>query len=450
MGSTEDATLTILKLVAVLILVLANGFFVAAEFALVSVRRSRVKELVADRRTNAKALEAATDRLDSHLAATQLGITISSLALGWLGEPAIAHLVEPLLAGLPWGMSEALSHGIAVAVAFFIITSMHIVLGELAPKSLAIQRSERTALATVRLLSLFLLLFRPAILFLNGLGNGVLRLCGLRAGHGEGEGAHHTPAEIRVLMHASQEAGLLEPGQVQAVGRVLSAADRRVDDIMTPRVDICWLDLDDEHEEIVRAVMECPHEQIVACRGGPDEFVGVAVKRDLLRQVLSGGRLDVAKAVREAPMVHEHLPVFKALELFRQNAARLAFVIDEYGGLQGIVTQTDLLEALAGEMPDAPGETPMVEAREDGSLLIDASMHVNEAFERLDCPPPPDEGFNTVAGFAISRIGRIPQAGERFAFAGWDFEVVRLEGRRIVQVLASRPRQAEMELAPAA
>ncbi len=177
-----------------LALVLANGFFVAAEFALVAVRRSRVTELVNEGRVNAKALLAATDHLDAHLAATQLGITISSLALGWVGEPALAHLVEPALAWLPGVLPSVGAHTVAVVISFVIITALHIVLGELAPKSLALQRSERTALAVIRPLSLFLFVFRPAIVFLNGLGNGVLRLCGLRAGHGEG--GHHSTAEL--------------------------------------------------------------------------------------------------------------------------------------------------------------------------------------------------------------------------------------------------------------
>ena len=193
MTISDDAWATGLGLLAVLGLVLANGFFVAAEFALVAVRRSRVAELVAERRINAKALLWATDHLDAHLAATQLGITISSLALGWVGEPALAWL--------PIALATAAAHTVAVIISFVIITALHIVLGELAPKSLALQRSERTALAVIRPLSLFLLVFRPAILFLNGLGNGILRLCGLQPGHGEG--GQHSTAELNLLVEAS-------------------------------------------------------------------------------------------------------------------------------------------------------------------------------------------------------------------------------------------------------
>jgi putative hemolysin len=439
MGTIDDATLTALKLVAVLILVLANGFFVAAEFALVSVRRSRVAELVQEGRPNALFLQKVTDGLDAYLASTQLGITISSLALGWLGEPALAHVVEPMLRWIPGGWSEAASHGVAVAIAFLIITSLHIVLGELAPKSLALQRSERTALWVVRPLAVFTFVFHPAIQGLNRLGNGVLRLCGLKPGHGEG--AHHSPEEFRLLFTASQEAGLIQQAQSDAVSRVLSVTDREVNDIMTPRVDLHWLDLDDGHEDILKAIAECPHEQIVACRGGIDEFVGVVQKRDLLSQLLSGQTLDVAAAVRVAPVIPEHLPVLRALEQFRSKPVRTAFVVDEYGCLEGILTQTDLLEAIAGEIPGSEGEEPLVVEREDGSLLIDGSISAHDAFARLGFPDPDagESDYNTVAGFAISRIGRIPETGARFSFAGWDFEVVDMDNRRIDKILASRP-----------
>ncbi|OYX67817.1 MAG: hemolysin, partial [Rhizobiales bacterium 32-66-11] len=198
MPSTDGSSITdLIGILAVLILVAANGFFVAAEFSLVAVRRSRVTELVAAGKMNASALKRAVDNLDANLAATQLGITLSSLALGWVGEPALAHLIEPLLSGLPGSLATAGSHTIAVVIAFAIITTLHIVLGELAPKSLALQRSETTALWVVRPLGMFLFLLRPAIILLNGLGNLVLRLCGLQPG--AGEGSLHSPEELKLL-----------------------------------------------------------------------------------------------------------------------------------------------------------------------------------------------------------------------------------------------------------
>jgi putative hemolysin len=422
-------------LFAVLALVLANGFFVAAEFALVAVRRSRVAELVAERRTNANALLRATDGLDAYLAATQLGITISSLALGWVGEPAIAHLIEPLLAWLPGLVSSAAAHTIAVVIAFVLITSLHIVLGELAPKSLALQRSERTALAVIRPLGLFLLVFRPAILFLNGLGNGVLRLCGLEPGHGEG--AQHSTAELNLLVEASREAGLIREAQQEAVERIFGLGVRRLREIMTPRHEVRWVDLDDDHDGILRSVRLCHHAHVVVSRGTIDEVVGVLRKQDLLDQMLDGRAPDVAAAMRPPNVVHEAMTVLAGLESFQRNPVQLAVVVDEYGSLEGIVTQTDLLEAIAGDIPDADEEPDVVE-REDGSLLMDGMMPAAEAFERLAFAEPPDsDEFNTLAGFVIFQLGRIPATGDAVVARNWRLEVVDMDGRRVDKVLAT-------------
>ena len=435
MTISDDAWATGLGLLAVLGLVLANGFFVAAEFALVAVRRSRVAELVAERRTNAKALLWATDHLDAHLAATQLGITISSLALGWVGEPALAHLVEPALAWLPSGLSMAAAHTVAVVFSFVIITALHIVLGELAPKSLALQRSERTALAVIRPLSLFLLVFRPAILFLNGLGNGVLRLCGLEPGHGEG--GQHSTAELNLLVEASREAGLIREAQQEAVERIFSLGERRIREIMTPRLDIEWIDLEDDPDRILRAVRACSHALIVVSRGNVDEVVGVISKKDLLDQVLDGEAVNVATAAQPPIVVHEGMSVVAVLETFQRKPVQMAIVVDEYGSLEGIVTQTDLLEAIAGDIPE-PGEEPNVVERADGSLLIDAMMSADEAFDRLAFAERPDtHDFTTLAGFVIFELGRIPGVGDSVEAQGWRLEVVDMDGRRVDKILAT-------------
>lgn len=436
MTISDDAWATGLGLLSVLGLVLANGFFVAAEFALVAVRRSRVAELVAERRTNAKALLWATDHLDAHLAATQLGITISSLALGWVGEPALAHLIEPALAWLPLSLATAAAHTVAVVISFVIITALHIVLGELAPKSLALQRSERTALAVIRPLSLFLLVFRPAILFLNGLGNGILRLCGLQPGHGEG--GQHSTAELNLLVEASREAGLIREAQQEAVERIFTLGERRIREIMTPRHEIEWIDTEEGQERILKAVRACAHAQVVVSRGIVDEVVGVVRKKDLLDQLLDGGSVDVDAATQPPIVVHEAMSVLAVLETFQRNPVQMAIVVDEYGSLEGIVTQTDLLEAIAGDIPE-PGEEPAVVERSDGSLLIDGMIPAEEAFERLAFGDRPDtDEFTTLAGFIIFRLGHIPAAGDFVEAQGWRLEVVDMDGRRVDKVLAVR------------
>lgn len=401
-----------------------------------SVRESRVAELVADGRRNAKALKRATDRLDAYLAATQLGITLASLALGWIGEPALAHLIEPALAWLPSSLGTTASHSAATALAFVGITGLHIVLGELSPKSFALQRSERTALAIVRPLGLFLFAFRPAILILNGLGNGVLRLVGLRPGHGEG--SRYSTAELNLLVQASQKAGLIEEAQQEAVERILAIGGRRTRDIMTPRHDVEWLDLEGETSSVHATIRACDHARMVVSRGVVDELVGVVDEQDLLNQVLEGGTMDVAAATRVPTVVHEGLSILRLLDVFQNGSVRLAAVVDEYGSLEGIVTPTDLLEAIAGELPEVR-EKPWVIHCKDGSLSLNGAMPAVEGLDRLGMAHGGEsDGFATMAGFVIFHLGRIPVAGDSFEAHGWRFEVTEMAGHRVARVLASR------------
>ncbi|MCI0598965.1 MAG: hemolysin family protein [Beijerinckiaceae bacterium] len=437
MSSPDGGIFDLLGILAVLVLVIANGFFVASEFSLVAIRRSRVAELVAAGRMNAAVLQRATENLDAHLAATQLGITISSLALGWIGEPALAHLIEPFLIALPGSLAAPTSHAIAVAIAFITITALHIVLGELAPKSLALQRTEGTALWVVRPLGFFLFLLRPAIIALNGLGNLVLKLAGLRPG--AAAESLHSPEELKLLVQASQEAGILHHAQQEVVVRVLNIGERPIGDIMTPRPEVEWIDTNDDRDESLRIIRECRHQQLLVGSGGIDEPLGMVSKKDLLDQVLDGKELDPMAVIREPLVVLESTPTFKVLERFKQSPVRLAIIVDEYGSMQGIVTQTDLLEAIAGDLPDVEGEEPSIIERKDGSLLIDGMMPAHDAFERLSMKTPPEDGdFHTIAGFALFQLGHLPVPGETFAYEGWRFEIVDMDGLRIDKLLAQR------------
>jgi len=424
-------------MVCVLVLVATNGFFVAAEFSLVAVRRSRVTELVAAGRMNAAALQHAVTNLDANLAATQLGITISSLALGWIGEPALAHLIEPMLSYLPATLAAASSHLIAVIIAFIIITALHIVLGELAPKSLALQRSESTALWVVRPLGLFLFILRPAIVTLNGLGDLILRLVGLRPG--TGEESLHSPEELKLLAAASYEAGLLQEAQQQVVERVFSIGDRRISDIMTPRPDIDWVDADDTRDGILATIRACLHDQIPVGRGTIDEPIGLIAKKDVLDQILAGEALNLDKILNQPLVVPESASIFDVLGHFKSGPVRLAMIVDEYGTLQGIVTQTDLLEAIAGDLAAGEGEEPDIVEREDGSFLIDGLTPVHSAFHRLHLRVlPAQSDFHTIAGFALHQLGSIPVTGESFRYKDWQFEIADMNKRRINKLLVKK------------
>jgi len=430
-------------ILAVFLLVFANGFFVAAEFALVSMRRSRVAELVSAGRPNAQNLQATISHLDLTLAAIQLGVTISSLGLGWIGEPALAHLIEPLFSALPHDWVSAGSHAVSIAISFIIITALHIVLGELAPKSLALQRTEATALFVVGPLGFFQFVFRPAILFLNWLGNQVVRLIGLQGG--SGEESRHSPEELKLLIAASRKAGLLGQAQQEVLDRVFNIGQRSIGDIMTPRVDLEWIDLDDNLADIEKAIRDCRHEQLLAGRGNIDEPLGMVSKKELLDQLLDGGKLDPAAVLREPLVVHESTAVFRVLEQFKRAPVRLALVVDEYGSLEGIVTQTDLLEAIAGDLAAAEDETPDIVERADGSLLIEGMMPAHEAFERLGIKQrPEEEDYHTLAGFALQQLEHLPEVGEEFTWGGWRFEIIDMDGRRIDKVLATRVKELKV------
>ncbi len=426
-------------LLAVFVLVAANGFFVASEFSLVAVRRSRVQELVAAGRLNAQALERALDNLNPNLAATQLGVTVSSLALGWVGEPALAHLIEGPLAQVAGSFTSAGAHTLAVIISFVVITSLHIVLGELAPKNLALQRSEATALWVVRPLMLFRWLFSPAITVLNGLGNLVLCPFGLKPG--TGEATLHSASELKLIVAESQEGGLLQEAQQDVVMRVLDIGNGPIAEIMTPRTDVDWIDLGDDRETVRRVVIESHHAELLIGRGRIDEIVGVVSKKDLLAQVLASGELDPVAVMGAPLLIHESTPIFKVLELFKQAPVRLAVVVDEYGGVEGIVTPADLLEALAGNLPDSDGDTADLVERNDGSLLIDGMAPVHGTLGRIGLTLPPTHAgfrFHTIAGFALAEFGRLPTAGDSFIYEGWRFEVLDVDGRRIDKLLARR------------
>lgn len=437
--SSSDGALGTLGLLAVLALVVLNGFFVAAEFSLVAIRRSRVAELVNGGRRNAKALFVAIDHLEAYLAATQLGITIASLALGWIGEPALARLVEPVLHWMlsPFGAVVG-AHTVAVVISFVGITALHIVLGELAPKSLALQRSEVTALWVVRPLSVLLFVFKPAIWALNAMGNLVLRLVGLHSGGTEE--TLYSSKELKLLVQESREAGILEPGQQEVVSRVLDIADRRVGEIMTPRPEIVWIDIQGPADAVLRTIRQCRHDQFLIAKGSLDRTQGIVLKRDLLDQILDGGAPDPLRAVREPLVMLEGTPVLQALEQFKRAPVRLAIVVDEYGSVLGVVTQTDLLGAIAGHLVEE-GELPDITETGDGVLEIDGLTPIREVLQRLgmfeeeaDLPG----NVYTIAGFALVHLGHVPQVGASFLFNGWRFEIKAMERRRIARLVARR------------
>jgi putative hemolysin len=323
-----------------------------------------------------------------------------------------------------------------VIVAFTIITSLHIVLGELAPKSLALQRTEKTAFAVVNLLEIYLNLFRPAVQLLNNLGNLVLRLLGLQPG--SGEELLHSTEELKLLVAASHEAGLLGEAEQDVVDRVFSLGTRQVSAFMTPRTEIVWLDIEEPLDKIRREVTESFHSLFPVGQGSIDELLGVIQAKEFLAHNPSQP-VDLQTLLHQPLYVPESMNALKALELFKNSGTHIALVVDEYGVTQGLVTLKDILEAIVGDIPESDElAEPEAVQREDGSWLLDGLLPVDEFkeifhFQKLS----KEEGINyqTLGGFVVTQLGRIPSVSDRFEWAGLRFEVIDMDGNRVDKVL---------------
>src|SRR5215211_22011 len=361
----ESPISTALALAAVVALVLANGFFVATEFSFVAVRRTRIQQLAADGDARARTVLGRLDHLDAYIAATQLGITLASLALGWIGEPALAHLIEPALEHLP-GLSEArreaVSRTVGFALAFAIITVLHIVFGELAPKSLALQRPEATSLWTAGPIHLFFVAFRPVIFALNAVGNAVVRALGIEPA--QGHERVQSAEELMLAVDASREAGLVDPAAHDVVDRAFAFADLGVGQVMVPRTELTAVPVAASLPEVLRVAAASGFTRLPAYAGSIDRVVGVLDVRRLLPLLA-----DLAEAapatgfaiddhLRAPRVIPASMPAADVFALLRDAGAQTAIVLDEYGGTAGMVSLEDLVRALLGTGPHRDGGAP--------------------------------------------------------------------------------------------
>jgi CBS domain containing-hemolysin-like protein len=430
---------TSLSLLAVAVLVLLNGFFVAAEFALVSVRKSRIDQLVLQGSARARVVQRAIGHLDTYIAATQLGITMASLALGFVAEPSIARLLEPLFAPfLPHEGAWLTAHGVALTISFAIATGLHIVFGELAPKSIALQRPDATALWVTAPLNLFLTLFRPAIVALNGVGNAVVRLIGL-----EPAGEHamvHSVEELELLVHSSREAGFLEEQQERMVEGVFDFDKRQAGRVMTPRTELDAVPVTIGLAELAALADEASHSRLPVYEEDLDHILGVVHAKDVLhllrRPPAAGAPFDVRALLRPVPFVPESLPLDELMAELRRRRTHLAVAIDEFGGTAGIVTLEDLLEEIVGEVADEfdPPQAP-VEPRADGSMVLDGLLAIDEVEERFALGVA-EPYYDTLGGYVFGRLGRAPQVGDEVELPdGRRLRVTELDALRVARVL---------------
>jgi len=428
----------VLTIVLVFFLVFANGFFVASEFSLVGVRRSRIETLARAGSKRARRLLGMVDNLNAYISATQLGITLASLALGWIGEPAIAHLLEIPLHGR---VSDTVLHTISFTIAFSIITFLHIVLGELAPKTLALERAEKTALAIALPMEIFYKVFRWPIRLLDWAGTRTVRMFGL---HPSGDHASiYTEDELRHLVDVSRQSGHLKEEEQKLIHSVLNFSDAEVREAMIPRTSVDAISITATLDEAKAAFRGFGYSRLPVYRDNRDDVVGVLFRRDLepfLEQSKADG-FDLRQLLHPPQFIPATAPLGTALKHMQASHTHLAVVVDEHGGMEGIVTLEDLLEEIVGEINDEFDEETRAQIIKEpaGTYLLSGMLTVRDANRRLQLELPEEGGYTTLAGFLMAQAGKLLQVGDVVKYEGKHFVVERLDRRRIRRVRLTLP-----------
>src|SRR5213593_2173101 len=430
-----DASAAIPAVLITILLVLVNGFFVAAEYAFVRVRETQVDELAAAGSAAAKLAARIGDRLDQYIAAAQLGVTLASLAIGWIGEPAVAELIYPVFGWLQ-AMNDGLFHFVAFGIAFVAITYLHIVIGELSPKYLAIQRALRVALICAYPLDLFYRIVRPFNWLVSMSANGVVRALGIRP---RGSLDVHSDEELKMLVAASAKQGVLQESERVIVGNALDFADTVVRQVMVPRTEIVAVPEDLDLSGLIAMARQTRFSRFPVYREDLDHIVGVVHVKDLLG-VDRTSRAVAHDLMRRVPFIPETLRLDQALAEFRRQRAGLAIVIDEFGGTAGLVTLEDVIEQLVGEVRDEfDREAPAFKEEAPGTFVVDGLTSLEALRERLGLELP-DEPYDTVGGLVFGRLGRLAAVGDTIEIEGYRFQVTAVDGRRVAQVRVMRAR----------
>ncbi len=412
------------------LLVFFNGFFVAAEFAIVKVRASQLEVKVKSGNHMAIVAKRIVSRLDGYLAATQLGITLASLGLGWIGEPVVAKIIITIMAISGVVLEPELAHHIALPVAFLVITVLHIVFGELAPKSIAIQRSQRTVLLIAYPLQFFFFIFRPFIYLLNGTANLVLRSLGIPSVQGQ---EVHSSDELKYLVQQGKESGEIEQADYDIIKNAFEFSERIAKQVMIPRTQVMAIDVEEFQQDMVARLIEENYSRIPCYADSLDNIVGVVYLKDILINLHKNETIKLSSIMRSVLIVPETKRIAQLLKEFQLKHQQIAVVIDEYGGTQGIVTMEDILEELVGEIQDEyDNEIPFVEKKGEKSYTVLASASLDDINELLPHPLSVNEEYETLAGYLILKLGRIPNLNEKVSFDNYEFTVIKKHKNSII------------------
>ena len=429
-----------LKILLVIFLVLANGFFVASEFALVAVRKSRIEAMAIEGNAAAKRLLAMLNNLNAYISATQLGITLSSLGLGWVGEPAVAAVLEPLLiylgdlTGATFLSSGPVLHTISFTIAFSFITFLHIVFGELAPKTAALELSEKVSFVVAPPLQLFYRIFSYPIRMLDWSGTKTVRLFGL---HPSGEhGSSYTEDEIRSLIRLSQESGHLNEEEQRLINKVFEFSETTVKEAMIPRTEIVAVSENSTLEQLARAFRDSGYSRLPVYRGSLDDIAGVIHSKDLVSYITDRRAFSLEKVILKPSYVVDTAHLEDVLRQMQKEKFHFGFVVDEHGGVEGIITLEDLLEEIVGDISDEHDDevNEQIDHQGDGSYVLDGGLAVRDLNRRLEMNLPISEGYTTIAGFLMSEAGEVLDEGQSVPFNGHVFTVEKVDKRRIKRV----------------
>lgn len=425
-----------LKVMLVVLLVLLNGFFVASEFALVKVRSTRIAQLSEEGNSKAKKVQGILNNLNTYLSATQLGITLSSLGLGWMGEPLIGSLLEPLLAKI--NISHTVGEVISFTVAFSIITILHIVLGEMAPKTIAIGRAENTVLWIGRPLRWFFIIFRPAIWLLNSMSNILLRLLKIKVEPNQQQA--HTEEEIRMLVAHSHKSGIIDQTELSLLDNIFDFSGRIGREIMVPRISMICIYTNYSFEQNLAIIKQSHFTRFPLCGRDKDDILGVVHIRDLYERMTlddnpSKARLNFKEIARPTVMLPETMEIQEILRTLQKHRTELAIVIDEYGGTSGIITIEDIIEEIVGEIQDEfDDEIPDFQQSENNETSIDAQLLIEEVNEHFNLDIH-DEDNHTIGGWVFSNLRKIPKIGASIDYKEYRFTVQEMNQRKISRLL---------------